>query len=906
MEFDQLIKNMSDDCRELFEKSVATASSRSHYSIDMEHWLFEALNNQNKEVQVVLNHFGLKTESLHDDLITALENLKTGNDGFPKISPDIIRLLFEAWMIASTQYSCLQVRPIHIVLAIVDNKSLRLRTLTLSKQFEKLNSEDIREQCESILKNPLGSDGEEFSESDSENSSGQSPTKTPALDQFTINLTEQARSGKIDKILGRDNEIRQMIDILCRRKQNNPILTGEAGVGKTAVVEGLAVRIISGEVPSVLENVELHTLDLGLLQAGAGVKGEFENRLKNVIKEVQQSSTPIILFIDEAHTLIGAGNQSGSGDAANLLKPALARGELRTIAATTWAEYKKYFETDAALTRRFQVVKVEEPTEEQAIVMLRSITPSLEKHHQIAVLDEAISSAVSLSHRYIAGRQLPDKCVSLLDTACARVNLSLGTTPAALENCQRQLENILFELERLEQEKQSGRDHDETIVELEVKKVSVEEKRQALQAKWETEKEHINTIVGIRREIEALDTTEDNKDNKDNKLSTAAKAKQLKTLILKLKKCRANMSETQSDSPLIYECVDAKVIADVVADWTGIPVGRMQADEINSVLALKDFMEERVIGQSHCLEIIAKTMQTARAKLSDPKRPLGVFMLAGPSGVGKTETALALAEQLYGSEQNMTVINMSEFKEEHKVSLLMGSPPGYVGYGEGGILTEAVRRKPYSVVLLDEIEKAHPGVQDIFYQVFDKGILRDGEGRDIDFKNTVIIMTSNTASEQIEQLCSDPDTAPSHKGLLEAIGPTLRETYKPAFLGRINIIPYYPLNEECLGKIARLQLDGIQNRIQTNYKVPAKFSEKFLSHIVDQCQQSDTGARQIAALLNNTLLPDLAEKMLSALAKGEEFDQISVDINGDSAINIQLKNKPKKRKTTKIKETEKC
>ncbi len=909
MEFDQLIKNMSGDCRELFEKSVATASSRSHYSIDLEHWLFEALNYQHQEVQVVLNHFDVKKEILLDDLLQALENLKTGNDGFPKISPDIVRLLFEAWMIASTQYACLKIRPIHILLALADNNSLRLRTLNVSKQFDKLKSGDIREQCESLLTNPLSTSGVNDNQHESESAPGKSPSKTPALDQFTINLTDQARSGKIDKVLGRDNEIRQMIDILCRRKQNNPILTGEAGVGKTAVVEGLAVRLACGDVPEILRNVELHTLDLGLLQAGAGVKGEFENRLKNVIKEVQQSEKPIIIFIDEAHTLIGAGNQSGSGDAANLLKPALARGELRTIAATTWAEYKKYFETDAALTRRFQVVKVEEPSEEQAIVMLRSVTPNLETHHGIVVLDEAISSAVALSHRYIAGRQLPDKCVSLLDTACARVNLSLGTTPAALENCERQLDNIGFELERLNVEKQNGRNHDDAIVQLEVKKASIEAKRQDLQVRWNSEREYIDQIVKIRQEIEGLQKTagsnDENKSTDDKKLLSQSEAiKKQKSLIRELQKARSSMGELQGDSPLMYECVDAQVVAEVVADWTGIPVGRMQSDEINSVLSLKNFMEERVIGQSHGLEVIAKAMQTARAKLSDPKRPLGVFMLAGPSGVGKTETALALAEQLYGSEQNMTVINMSEFKEEHKVSLLMGSPPGYVGYGEGGILTEAVRRKPYSVVLLDEIEKAHPGVQDIFYQVFDKGILRDGEGRDIDFKNTVIIMTSNTASEQIEQLCVDPETCPSPKGLLDAIGPTLRETYKPAFLGRINIVPYYPLNEECLGKIAELQLKSIKSRIQNNYQIPISFSEKLVSYIVEQCQQSDTGARQIAALLNNTLLPDLAEKMLAALAKGLEFDQINVDINVNGTIDIQLNTKQKKRKIKKLKTAE--
>ncbi|VAW45397.1 ClpB-like protein [hydrothermal vent metagenome] len=873
MEFDKLIKNMSDECRDLFEKSVATASSRSHYSIDLEHWLAEAISGETQEINVVLDHFNIKKETLQADSINALEQLKTGNDGFPKIAPDIVRLLFEAWMIASTQYASLAIRPIHILLAITDSPNLYLRALKISSEFEKINADDFREQCDALLQNELPSQ-------QTENSSiAQGATKTPALDQFTINLTALAKEGKIDKVLGRDDEVRQMIDILCRRKQNNPILTGEAGVGKTAVVEGLAERISTGEVPEMLQNVALHSLDLGLLQAGAGVKGEFENRLKNVIKEVKNSPWPIIIFIDEAHTLIGAGNQAGSGDAANLLKPALARGELRTIAATTWAEYKKYFETDAALTRRFQIVKIEEPNEAQAIVMLRSITPSLEKHHHITVLEEAITSAVILSHRYIAGRQLPDKCVSLLDTACARVNLSLNATPATLENYEKQMTNIEFEISRLTQEQLNGYDHIEALAQLESQKKAAELASSKLNQRWQEEKELMASIVNIRLDIEQ---------SQNEETTSATHIKKQQALSNKLKKSRAQLVKLQNDSPMMHECVDAQVVAEVVADWTGIPVGRMQKDEISNVLALKETLEKRVIGQSHGLNIIAQSMQTARAKLSDPKRPLGIFMLVGPSGVGKTETALALAEQLYGSDQNMTVINMSEFKEEHKVSLLMGSPPGYVGYGEGGILTEAVRRKPYSVVLLDEIEKAHPGVQDIFYQVFDKGMLRDGEGRDIDFKNTVIIMTSNTASEQIEQLCIDPETKPSPKGLLDAIGTTLRETYKPAFLGRINIVPYYPLDEKCLESIAKLQLETIKQRAQTQYRVPLSYSNKMADFIVQQCQQSDTGARQISTLLNNTLLPQMAEVILTAMASNEEFDKIEVGISNHKTFDVRL------------------
>lgn len=869
MEFDQLIKHMSDDCRDLFEHAVATASSRSHFSINIEHWLWQVLEQQEKSVISVFKHFDIDEDQLTKDIITALEKLKSGNDGFPKIAPDIARLLFEAWMIASSEYSSMKITPIHILLSLIENSTLRIKLIQLSKTFEGLHGEDIRSQCESLLKGDIaGLSADEVNVD--------KLTKTPALDQFTIDLTEQARDGKIDPVLGRDNEIRQMIDILCRRRQNNPILTGEAGVGKTAVVEGLAQRIASNNVPSSLQGVSLRSLDLGLLQAGAGVKGEFENRLKNVIKEVQNSSPPVIMFIDEAHTLIGAGNQAGGGDAANLLKPALARGELRTIAATTWAEYKKYVESDAALTRRFQVIKIEEPTEDQAIIMVRSMVDMLEKHHDVAILDEAVVSAVKLSHRYIAGRQLPDKCVSLLDTACARVNLGLRILPSRIENLEQTLVNIAVELNRIRIEQVTGHDHESTIVDLEVKKISTDAECSALKERWERSKQYIKQISQLRSDLEG---------NKNPEMQEADKQSQARTELVSL---RQKLSDLQGDQTLIYECVDSRVIAEVVADWTGIPVGRMQVDEINDVLKLREYMEERVIGQTHAIELIAKHMQTARAKLTDPKRPLGIFLLVGPSGVGKTETALALAEQMYGSERNMTVINMSEFKEEHKVSLLMGSPPGYVGYGEGGILTEAVRRKPYSVVLLDEMEKAHPGVQDIFYQVFDKGILRDGEGRDIDFKNTVIIMTSNTASEQIEKLCMDKDTRPTPEGMIDAIGSTLRQTYKPAFLGRLNAIPYYTLDEDVLEKITHIQLNNIKQRVYDNYQVPLTYTAELVKHITSQCQQSDTGARQIHAILINTLLPGLSEKILGHLATDKPLTSIKVGIDKNKEYTIQI------------------
>ncbi|MBI3898975.1 MAG: type VI secretion system ATPase TssH [Gammaproteobacteria bacterium] len=882
MEFDQLIKHLSHNCRDLFEKAVATASSRSHYAVDIEHWLWQALDQPDPELNSVLSHFDIPLEHACSDVLQALEELKTGHDGFPKIAPDTARLLFEGWMLASSQFQSLEIRPVHLLLALVENDALRLRVTRYSPALQKLRGEDMRAQCAGLLEGRITSSGPGEGASTA-------PTKTPALDQYTIDLTAAARNGKIDPVLGRDDEIRQMIDILCRRRQNNPILTGEAGVGKTAVVEGLARRIAEGDVPETLANIALRTLDMGLLQAGAGVKGEFENRLKNVIKEVQNSVQPIILFIDEAHTLVGAGNQSGAGDAANLLKPALARGELRTIAATTWAEYKKYFESDAALTRRFQVVKIEEPSEEKAIIMLRSMAAMLEQHHQVTILDQAVIGAVKLSHRYIAGRQLPDKCVSLLDTACARVNLSLRTKPPALARCEQQIRDIEAECIRLEREQRTGYSHESTIADLMERKTALETQKNQLDQSWQATQKLVNEIAGLRRQLESESATANDPSTVTQpNVDPAIQRQRLATL-------RKELTILQGEVPLIYECVDAQVVAEVVADWTGIPVGRMQSDEINNVLQLHTRMSQRVIGQAPALELIGKTMHTARAKLTDPRRPLGVFMLVGPSGIGKTETALALAEQLYGSERNLTIINMSEFKEEHKVSLLMGSPPGYVGYGEGGVLTEAVRRKPYCVLLLDEIEKAHPGVQDIFYQVFDKGMLRDGEGRDIDFKNTVIIMTSNTASEQIEQLCADIDTRPSLEGLTEAIGPALRQVYKPAFLGRVNIVPYYPLDDACLGTIARLQLDAIRRRVEENYQATLNYSDEFIEHIVSQCRKSDTGARQIHSVLTNTLLPTLSEKILSRLAAGKPVAKVKIGLTQEGDIAVDCSAAPVKR-----------
>jgi type VI secretion system protein VasG len=661
-------------------------------------------------------------------------------------------------------------------------------------------------------------------------------------------------------------------------------------VGKTAVVEGFAQRIAIGDVPPSLRNVSVRVLDLGLLQAGAGIKGEFENRLKNVIDEVSKSPKPVVLFIDEAHTMIGAGGQAGQGDAANLLKPALARGELRTIAATTWAEYKKYFEKDAALARRFQVVKVEEPAESVAINMMRGLQGTLEAHHQVEILDEAVQEAVRLSHRYLSGRQLPDKAVSLLDTACARVAIGHSATPPAIEDCQRDIDQLSIASDVLNREQASGADHQERLDELSRQKAAASQRFSELTERWNKEQELVKKIRELRQQLTSPQPqTEPAQDAARspapaaNETGPSAGQPLSEQEALRLKQelatAKAELEQVQGESPLMQPYVDAQSIAAVVSGWTGIPVGRMVTNEIKTVLNLKQAMEQRVVGQSHALEAIAQRIRTSRASLTDPRRPIGVFFLVGPSGVGKTETAITLAELLYGGAQNMTVINMSEFKEEHKVSMLMGSPPGYVGYGEGGVLTEAVRRRPYSVVLLDEMEKAHPGVQDVFYQVFDKGMLRDGEGRDIDFKNTVLLMTSNAATETIAKLCADPETMPSPEGLAEALHPELLKTFKPAFLGRVTIVPYFPLSDDIMRQITELQLGRVADRIRQNYRANFTYQPEVVTHIVSRCVEVASGARNVDRILSGTLLPELAGEFLSRMSEGSPISAVEVDID---------------------------
>lgn len=758
-----LIDRLNSTCRSAMEGAAGLCLSNTHYEVDIEHVLLKILEQSNTDLHCILQHFEINPSNVQQDLTDALEGLKRGNTRTPVLSPHLPKLYEQAWLEASINFKTTSIRSGHLVLALLSNKEL-IRVLQNSlNQLNKINIDELRA---GFLNITAASAEIQYSESlDSiQQTSTDSTTpkgklgKTPGLDQYTVNLTERAQQGKIDPVLGRDREIRQMIDILTRRRQNNPILTGEAGVGKTAVVEGLALRIGQGDVPPPLKTVALHMLDLGLLQAGASVKGEFENRLKSVIEEVKRSPHPIILFIDEAHTMIGAGGAAGQNDAANLLKPALARGELRTIAATTWSEYKKYFEKDAALARRFQVVKVDEPSETQAVAMLRGLADMMEHHHNIRILDEAVAEAVRLSSRYLTGRQLPDKAVSVLDTACARVAIGQTAVPAAIEDMRRAITNVETEIRVLKREEASGGDHQDRIKALESDKENKVTELDLLEKRWQQE-------LGLVEKIRAIKT-----DLEKNQLNPAAQLNQKQ----QLNELNETLAQLQGDTPLVQVCVDGQVVGEVISAWTGIPLGKMLKDEINTVLSLKPLLEERVIGQTHALEAIAQRIRTARANLEDPGKPKGVFLLVGPSGVGKTETALALADILYGGERNIVTINMSEFQEAHTVATLKGSPPGYVGYGEGGVLTEAVRRKPYSVVLLDEVEKAHPDVLELFFQVFDKGMMDDAEGREIDFKNTVIILTSNVGTATIMDQCLDAEVIPDAVELAEILRPELQ------------------------------------------------------------------------------------------------------------------------------------
>lgn len=878
---------------------------RGHTNVELAHWIHQVLQLQASDLLSIIKYFDLDMSHLARDLTQYLDKIAPGRQSMVDFSDEMLESVKQGWLLATLKYGEAQVRSGFLIAGALESPTGTRLLLSVSSEFSKIDRESLLDRYDQITEGSpetsmAAKDGSQLGPGVGTGAEGMSAAgmgKQEALAQFTKDLTDEAREGDMDPIVGRDDEIRQIVDILMRRRQNNPILTGEAGVGKTAVVEGFAQRIASGDVPPPLRNVALKALDISALQAGASMKGEFENRLKQVIEEVQSSEVPIILFVDEAHTLIGAGGAAGTGDAANILKPALARGTLRTIAATTWAEYKKHIEKDPALTRRFQVVQVDEPSEEKAILMMRGMASVMERHHRVQVLDAALEASVRLSHRYIPARQLPDKSVSLLDTACARVAISQHSVPAGVEDCRRRIEALDTELDIIGREEAVGVSSTaDRRKSAEASLVIERESLGELEQRWEEEKGLVDQILELRAQLrgalqpvegtgsklekaaeEAVDSADAEGVDVPVELTDEERAEKL----TELEGLQGRLEEIQGDVPLILPSVDDQAVASVVADWTGIPVGRMVKNEIETVLNLAEELNKRVIGQKHGLEMIAKRVQTSRAGLDNPSKPIGVFMLAGPSGVGKTETALALAETLYGGEHNVITINMSEFQEAHTVSTLKGSPPGYVGYGEGGVLTEAVRRKPYSVVLLDEVEKAHSDVHEIFFQVFDKGVMEDGEGRRIDFKNTLILLTSNVGSDLIMNMCSDPELMPDPEGISKALREPLLKVFPAALLGRIVTIPYYPLSDQMVGQITRLQLDRIKKRIEASRKVPFAYDDKVVDLIVSRCTELESGGRMIDSILTNTLLPNISKEFLTKMVQGEEVDHVNITVKDD-------------------------
>ena len=851
------------------EGATVFCKLRGNPYVELAHCIHQILQLPDSDLLRIVRQYEIDPARLAADITATLDKLPRGATAISDFSPHIEDAIERGWVFGTLMCNENQVRTGHLVLGAVKTPTLRNALNAISRQFERIRPEALGDDFATLLANSpeaglAAADGSGAGQP-GEASGAMAPAamgKQEALKQFSIDLTERARKGEIDPIVGRDQEIRQVVDVLMRRRQNNPILTGEAGVGKTAVVEGFALRIVAGDVPPMLKEVSLRVLDVGLLQAGASMKGEFENRLRQVIEEVQSSPKPIILFIDEAHTLIGAGGAAGTGDAANLLKPALARGTLRTIAATTWAEYKKYFEKDPALTRRFQVVQVDEPGEEKAILMMRGIASPLEKHHRVAILDEAIEAAVRLSHRYIPARQLPDKSVSLLDTAAARVAVSQHAVPPAVDDCRRRIQALETELEIIARETAIGIDAAAREASARTALDAEQSRLAGLEDRWGAEKALVDKVLELRAKLREL----------------GADAAERAALLAELKGLQAELATHQGESPLILPSVDEQAVAAVVGDWTGIPVGRMVKNEVQAVIDLARTLGRRVIGQGHGLEMIAKRVQTARAGLDNPSKPIGVFMLCGPSGVGKTETALTLAEALYGGEQNLITINMSEFQEAHTVSTLKGAPPGYVGYGEGGVLTEAVRRKPYSVVLLDEVEKAHSDVHEIFFQVFDKGVMEDGEGRVIDFKNTLILLTSNVGTDLIMSMCRDPELMPEPEEVAKALRAPLLKVFPPALLGRLIVIPYYPLSDAVMADIIRLQLGRITARIAERHKVPFGFDEEVVQLIASRCTEPESGGRMIDAILTNTMLPELSAAFLNRMLEGRPVERVQVGV----------------------------
>lgn len=862
----KLLAKLNDHMAQYLDAAAGFCLARTHYEVTIEHLLLKLLEDGKGDIPRILKHYGVDSGKLWDELVKSLEDLKAGNTGRPFISRLLWELLEGAWVAVSVHHEQTRVRSGALVEVILESEPLALEAWV--EELKNVPQEALRKEFVEVVAGSV----EDMPVKERATAREITATKREgetALDLYTENLTQKARDGKIDPVYGRDKEIRQMIDILLRRRKNNPILVGEPGTGKTAIVEGMALRMAAGDIPDVLRNVEILTLDLGLLQAGAGVKGEFESRLKGVIQEVKDSATPIIIFIDEAHTLIGAGGAAGTSDAANLLKPALARGELRTVAATTWTEYKKYIERDPALERRFQMVKVDEPDVKSATVMIRGIKSKFEEHHGVRVTDEAAETMVTLAARFISGRQLPDKAVDLLDTSSARVKLAQTTKPPALQDLERQIEHSDIEIAALQRDLNTGlRSDSETLENIKSEQQSVDEERKKVEVRWKKEQELAEKILEKREQLaEALSG-----DDKPSK-----KADSLRTELENLQK---ELAELQGEEPLVTVDVSGSVAAQVVADWTGIPAGRMVKDEAETLLHLEDLLRERIIGQDAAIAGVSETIRTAKAGLRPPESPLGVFLFVGPSGVGKTECAHAVADILFGGDRFVITINMSEYQEAHTVSQLKGAPPGYVGYGEGGVLTEAVRQRPYSVVILDEVEKAHRDVMNLFYQVFDRGFMRDGEGREIDFKNTIIMMTSNLASDTMMQVVEKYGRVDSEQ-MSEVIRPELIEYFQPALLARFKFIPFYPLDKEAMLVIVKLKLGRLAKRLNQAHQMKLHYADELVSSIADRCTDVDTGARNIDAIIDRTLLPQVSRELLMRLSEPEMPTSLTLSLGED-------------------------
>jgi len=846
-----LIAKLDPTAKRALELAAGDAMNTHCPAIELEHWLMQLIYKPDQQVTEFFTSQKIEPEKVINELSSKLTKLSKGFEGQPSLSGNLTELIKSAWLCATVDFSHDQLTTLHIILATQQVSDLGTKSLSL-KCFENFSESALRNQISKLKVTHVGTK--------SVGASTAGASSGDALEKYTTNLTQAARDGQLDNVLGRNQEVRTAIDILCRKRQNNPIFVGEPGVGKTAVVEGLAIKIAQGEVPGAIKDVEIHSLDLGLLQAGASVKGEFENRLKDVINEVKTSEKPIVVFIDEAHTLIGAGGAEGQNDAANLLKPALARGEFRTLAATTWDEYKKYFEKDPALTRRFQVVKIEEPNATDALQMLRGVAESLQKHHKVYIRESAVEAAVNLSIRYLPARMLPDKAISLLDTSCARIALTQGAKPESIESLEQTLLYSQNELEVMQRESSIFDNVSFELAELEQKIADTESQLTELNTRWQTELTLVQSVIELQSTVT------------DNLANETPDEESHKALNEKL----AELEALQAGEPLVNAMVDDITIAQVIASWTGIPIGNMLSDEVAKLLSIEKNLHKRVIGQSTAISELAKSIRISRAGLTDSRKPIGVFLMCGPSGVGKTETAVALTDLLYGGSNDMTVINMTEFKEEHKISMLLGAPAGYVGFGKGGVLTEAVRRNPYSVILLDEMEKAHPGVHDLFYQIFDKGSISDSEGRQIDFRNTIIIMTSNAADQAICDVCDANEERLPNEELVEEIRPALQQYFKPAFLGRATVVPYYPLNDEELGKICDIALNRIRKKLVEQYKASFNYDDSFVQYVVNKNTDPTTGARGIEQIINRSLMPRLAEQCITLLSEGKEINKVTV------------------------------